>query len=167
MVEVQDSESWTKSDDGTHERAQLTIGWQRMLQEAFAQFDKPLDMALDIPRNLQQAGFVNVVDDVYKIFPPRPLLLILYFNGLIIRVVSHSHMAEKQTPQRDGIYRQIDLSILIFAGDAHEDAGSHSKGGSRCHDRCTLGIDERFVAAPVRAGSYISAQRPWREEHEP
>ncbi|BDD55176.1 hypothetical protein MPDQ_007670 [Monascus purpureus] len=65
-VEIQECEPFIVSDDATHELAVVTQEWHRKLRGASRQFGKALDVVSSIGWRMQRAGFVNVIDDVYK-----------------------------------------------------------------------------------------------------
>lgn len=59
------------SDDGTHARATSILDWQDQLNEASAQFGKPMNVASKLQGWLRDAGFVNTADDKYKVSEDR------------------------------------------------------------------------------------------------
>jgi trans-aconitate methyltransferase len=65
--EAQEFETWVLSDDGTHTTASSILDWQDRLNEASTQFGKPMNVASRLEEWLMDAGFVNVVDDKYKV----------------------------------------------------------------------------------------------------
>lgn len=65
--EAQEFETWVLSDDGTHARATSILDWQDRLDHASKQFGKPMNVASRLAGWLEDAGFVNVVDDRYKV----------------------------------------------------------------------------------------------------
>lgn len=80
-VEVQEAEAWIRSDDGTHEHAQITMEFQRKLRDASSRFGKGLDVAGGIGGRMRELGFVDVVDDVYKV--SLPFLPLFFFSFLL------------------------------------------------------------------------------------
>lgn len=66
-VEIQECEPFIISDDATHELAVVTQEWHQKLRGASRQFGKALDIVSSIGWRMQRAGFVNVIDDVYKV----------------------------------------------------------------------------------------------------
>lgn len=68
--EAQEFEAWVGSDDGSDQRASMVIDWQMRLNGASEQFGKPMNVASSLGQWLEDAGFVNVADDIYKVgFP--------------------------------------------------------------------------------------------------
>ena len=76
-LEFQEIEPCILSDDGTHERTPKAMEWHRKLRDASRRFGKPIDAIGSIGWRMQRVGFVNVIDDVYKVC--RLLLLLLLF----------------------------------------------------------------------------------------
>lgn len=66
-VEVQEYETWTHSDDGTHEQADMIQDWQKKLDIASRVFGKRMNVAHHIRDWMRDAGFTNVTDDIYKV----------------------------------------------------------------------------------------------------
>lgn len=66
--EVQEYETCVRSEDGTHEQAAMLQDWQRKLDQASRAFGKQMNLASSISGWMHEAGFVNVSDDVYKVF---------------------------------------------------------------------------------------------------
>jgi hypothetical protein len=66
-IELQEYETVYKSDDDTLTRTPAIATWQQKLNEAAEQIDQPLNMAPTMKRRLEDAGFVDVRDDAYKI----------------------------------------------------------------------------------------------------
>ena len=79
-LELQESESRATSDDGTHENAPLTMAYQRILHDAYARFGKPLNVMSTITQQMEQAGFVNIVNDLYKVHISISLSLYLFLT---------------------------------------------------------------------------------------
>lgn len=65
--EAQEFDAWVLSDDGTHERATSIMDWQDRLDQASQQFGKPMHIAPRLSGWMEDAGFVNVADDIYKV----------------------------------------------------------------------------------------------------
>lgn len=65
--EAQEFEAWVLSDDGTHQSAGMVMDWQDRLNAASAKFGKPMNVAARIAGWLEEEGFVNVQDDIYKV----------------------------------------------------------------------------------------------------
>lgn len=74
-LELQEYETWVRSDDGTHEQATMLLDWQQKLDQGSRQFGKRMNVASDVAEWMQDAGFVNVTDDVYKVPPPPNCLV--------------------------------------------------------------------------------------------
>lgn len=55
------------SDDGTHERAVTAMQWQRLLVEASRRFGKELGVEGGWKEGMEQAGFVDVEEVVFKV----------------------------------------------------------------------------------------------------
>ncbi|KAJ5488755.1 hypothetical protein N7539_003645 [Penicillium diatomitis] len=64
--EAQEFETFVLSDDGTHARATRVLNWQDQLNHASNKFGKPMNVAPRLSGWLEDAGFVNVADDIYK-----------------------------------------------------------------------------------------------------
>ena len=78
-LELQDFGVWIYSDDGTLEKAPYIRQWQEKLDEASTKFGKKMNIAHKYKGQMEAAGFVDVVDDVYKVRLPidacfRPLI---------------------------------------------------------------------------------------------
>lgn len=65
-VEIQEYETWIRSDDGTIQRAPMLLDWQQKIDEASTRFGRPMNVASSLARWMQEVGFVNVTDDSYK-----------------------------------------------------------------------------------------------------
>lgn len=65
--EAQEFEAVVLSDDGTHERANMVMDWQDRLSEASKEFGKPMNIAPQMSTWMEEEGFVNVTDDIYKV----------------------------------------------------------------------------------------------------
>lgn len=65
--EAQEFEAWVRSDDGSDQRASMVMDWQVRLNGASKQFGKPMNIAPSVGQWLEEAGFVNVTDDIYKV----------------------------------------------------------------------------------------------------
>jgi trans-aconitate methyltransferase len=66
-LEMQEYETWAKSDDGTLENAKYLMEWQSKVDEAATLFGKKMNVAETHKQRLIDAGFVDVRDDVYKV----------------------------------------------------------------------------------------------------
>ncbi|CAL5873351.1 uncharacterized protein PFLUO_LOCUS7622 [Penicillium psychrofluorescens] len=64
--EAQEFNAWVISDDDTHQQAPRTMEWLERLNQASKQFEKPLNIAPSLEQWLQEAGYANVTDDMYK-----------------------------------------------------------------------------------------------------
>ncbi|CAG8052877.1 unnamed protein product [Penicillium nalgiovense] len=64
--EAQEFEDCVRSDDGTHERATSINSWAGLLTQASKKFGKPMDVATKISPWMDEQGFANVTDDIYK-----------------------------------------------------------------------------------------------------
>ncbi|PYI14631.1 TAM domain methyltransferase [Aspergillus violaceofuscus CBS 115571] len=65
-VEIQEFETWIRSDDGTDRQAVLIHEYQRKLDEASRKFGRRMNIAASVRGWMQDAGFQNVTDDTYK-----------------------------------------------------------------------------------------------------
>jgi ubiquinone/menaquinone biosynthesis C-methylase UbiE len=78
-IEAQEHEVGVFSDDGTDEKAVDIKKWFSLLNEASLKFGKKLSVAQEQKQLMIDAGFVDVRDDVYKVFALE------FFNlGLLI-----------------------------------------------------------------------------------
>lgn len=66
-VEVQEFEVGLHSDDGSHLQAPLSAEWVVKLEETSARFGKQMNIARSLGGWIEEAGFVNVTDEVYKV----------------------------------------------------------------------------------------------------
>lgn len=66
-VEFQEYEIKFTSDDGTHVLAPMIIDWGEKMDEVSEKFGKPMNIATDLGGIVQEVGFTNVTDDVYKV----------------------------------------------------------------------------------------------------
>ena len=68
-IEMQEYEAWLKSDDGSINRHGKTIlEVQRLMDEASIKFGKRFNVAEQQKQYLIDAGFVDVHDDIYKVY---------------------------------------------------------------------------------------------------
>ncbi|EEQ90671.2 TAM domain methyltransferase [Blastomyces dermatitidis ER-3] len=67
FLEVQGMETKFFSDDGTHERAVTATQWQQLLEEASRQVGKELGVEGSWKQWMEQAGFVDVEEVVFKV----------------------------------------------------------------------------------------------------
>jgi trans-aconitate methyltransferase len=65
--EAQEFEALVLSDDGTHEHATSILGWQDLLNQASTKFGKPMNVAPRLTQWMENQGFANVTDDIYKV----------------------------------------------------------------------------------------------------
>ncbi|PGG97220.1 hypothetical protein AJ80_09725 [Polytolypa hystricis UAMH7299] len=66
-LEMQEYETWVKSDDGTLEQAVVLVEWQKLLEETTAAMSgKRFNLAMELKQVCVEAGFVNVEDHVFK-----------------------------------------------------------------------------------------------------
>ncbi|RAH49795.1 class I SAM-dependent methyltransferase [Aspergillus brunneoviolaceus CBS 621.78] len=65
-VEIQEFETWIRSDDGTDQQAVRIHEYQRKLDEASRRFGKRMNIASSVRGWMQDAGFQHVTDDTYK-----------------------------------------------------------------------------------------------------
>ncbi|KAB8203582.1 AdoMetMTase [Aspergillus parasiticus SU-1] len=65
-VEIQEYETWLRSDDGTAERAPMLMDWQYKIDEASRLFGRHMNVAPHLAQWMEDAKFINVQDDVYK-----------------------------------------------------------------------------------------------------
>lgn len=66
-LEMQEYETWGKSDDGTLENATHLLEWQAKINDASATFGKEMNVAETHKQRLIDAGFVDVKDEIYKV----------------------------------------------------------------------------------------------------
>jgi trans-aconitate methyltransferase len=66
-LELQEHETEIMSDDGTHLQAKNFMLWQHKLNEASRVFGKPFTDYHHHKQRMEEAGFVDVVDDAYKV----------------------------------------------------------------------------------------------------
>ena len=64
---MQEHEAWIKADDETMERAPWTTEWNHVLNGASAAFGKNLNVAENHKMWIEEAGFINVRDEVFKV----------------------------------------------------------------------------------------------------
>ncbi|KAJ5279155.1 hypothetical protein N7478_004527 [Penicillium angulare] len=64
--EVQEFESVVWSDDDTHKQAHIVMDWLEKLNAASKQFGKPMNVGGQVQSWMEERGFVNVSDDIYK-----------------------------------------------------------------------------------------------------
>lgn len=67
-VEFQEYETTVRSEDGTHEKAKTVLEWAQKLEEASITYGKRLLVAPSLRQKLLDAGFVDVREDVYKVW---------------------------------------------------------------------------------------------------
>lgn len=97
--EAQEFEAWVLSDDGSHESAVAVMDWQDRLNAASAEFGKPMNVAPRIAAWLEDEGFVNVQDDIYKV---RSSPQGIWACGVsLLFIVSCWGMGEESSTQRD------------------------------------------------------------------
>ncbi|PGH33481.1 hypothetical protein GX50_03716 [[Emmonsia] crescens] len=65
--ELQDFEVWEYSDDGTLDKATNSLLWRDKVLEASQKFGKDMKVVHKYPDMMKEAGFVDIVDDVYKV----------------------------------------------------------------------------------------------------
>jgi len=66
-IEVQEFEASVSSDDGTHLLAPTMIEWIEKVNEAAMRFGKPMNIAPQVQSWMEDGGFVNVTDEIYKV----------------------------------------------------------------------------------------------------
>ena len=66
-LEMQSFEADFFSDDGTRARAKTAIRWQQLLVTASKNFGKNLKVEDEWKGKMERAGFVDVVEEVYKV----------------------------------------------------------------------------------------------------
>jgi SAM-dependent methyltransferase len=72
-IELQEPQSWLTSDDDTKDRVTYTNQFQEKCVEAAAKFGKDINLAHTHKQRLLDAGFVDVREDVTKVFFPPSL----------------------------------------------------------------------------------------------
>lgn len=75
-VEIHKYETWIRSDDDTINNASSLTEWQIKVNEASKMFGKTLDVAQDHKQSMIDAGFVDVVDAIYKVISLGLTLLV-------------------------------------------------------------------------------------------
>ncbi|EAW14444.1 class I SAM-dependent methyltransferase [Aspergillus clavatus NRRL 1] len=65
-VEIQEYESFIRSDDDSVQQAPLVLEWQEYVNAASKQFGKYMNVAPEMRGWMEDAGFVNVTDSSYK-----------------------------------------------------------------------------------------------------
>lgn len=68
-IEAQEHEDSVCSDDDTLEKAGEIVKWLNLVREASIRFGKRTDAAKKQKQYMIDAGFVDVHDDIYKVFP--------------------------------------------------------------------------------------------------
>ena len=81
-LEVQDYDAWMYSDDGSVEKAPWIRTWISQMDEMTIKYGRRLDVAKYQKKLLEEAGFVDVKEEVYKV---RMVPLIL------LHASSHMH----------------------------------------------------------------------------
>lgn len=66
-LEMQEHEAWLKADDETMEKAPCTTEWNQTLNDASATFGKKLNVAENHKMWIEEAGFVDVRDEIFKV----------------------------------------------------------------------------------------------------
>jgi trans-aconitate methyltransferase len=66
-VEIQEYETFLRSDDDTIDHATAIKQWQDTIEEASAQFGKRLNVAAMQKQHMIDAGYVDVFDYIYKV----------------------------------------------------------------------------------------------------
>lgn len=59
-----------KSDDGTKDKAENAVVWMKHMVDGTAKFGKPLDCAIGWKKAMEDAGFEDVQQQVYKVCAP-------------------------------------------------------------------------------------------------
>lgn len=72
-LEVQEYETLALSDDNSFELAANFRFWQEKLNEASQRFGKGFMDCSQHKQRMEEAGFVNVTDDVYKVLSPETI----------------------------------------------------------------------------------------------
>ncbi|KAJ5656619.1 hypothetical protein N7507_008569 [Penicillium longicatenatum] len=65
-IEVQEFETAVSSDDDSHLLAPTMVEWVEKVNDAARLFGKPMKIASQIHSWMENGGFVNVTDDIYK-----------------------------------------------------------------------------------------------------
>ena len=99
-VEIQESETWVRSDDGTCKDAVMVRALQQKLEEGSTKFGKRMNIAPEVRGYMQRAGFENVTDDIYKVSLSTCWDMVLE-SDLPIKTVSCRHVAEIPAFERD------------------------------------------------------------------
>ena len=66
-IEWQEYETTLRTDDDSFPEKSATLEWIKSLNEAAARFGKTIDIAPTLKSSMEQVGFVNAVDEVYKV----------------------------------------------------------------------------------------------------
>jgi SAM-dependent methyltransferase len=67
-LEMQEYETWVRSDDGTLENAKFIIEWQEKIDEASKAFGKQMNVAGLQKGYIQDAGFEDVTEVIHKVW---------------------------------------------------------------------------------------------------
>jgi trans-aconitate methyltransferase len=78
-VELQEFECMVTSDDGTHQGVNQLRDWCSTVDDASVRFGRQIGVAAVLREKLEDAGFVDIVDDLYKVCPPMNYFSIYYF----------------------------------------------------------------------------------------
>jgi cyclopropane fatty-acyl-phospholipid synthase-like methyltransferase len=66
-LEMQEYETWVRSDDGTLENAKFIIEWQEKIDEASKAFGKQMNVASLQKGYMKEAGFEDVTEIIHKV----------------------------------------------------------------------------------------------------
>ncbi|KAF5009433.1 hypothetical protein FDECE_4365 [Fusarium decemcellulare] len=111
-----------KSDDGTKDKAENAVLWMKTICEGSAKFGKPLDSAIRWKKAMEDAGFEDVQQEVYKVpigqWPKDPKLKeIGKFQS-----VQESQVITSYTP---GVFSRVlgwsDDEIKVFMAKVQKD----------------------------------------------
>jgi SAM-dependent methyltransferase len=82
-LEVQEYHTWVYGDDETYERAPYTQHWLKLMNDASVEFGKKYDVA-DMHRGwMEEAGFVDVREEVYKVGLPVERDVVIHRLALV------------------------------------------------------------------------------------
>ena len=66
-LEVQEYNAWVYGDDETYQEAPWTRQWVQELTDASVKFGKPINVAASHRRWMEEAGFLDVKEEVHKV----------------------------------------------------------------------------------------------------
>lgn len=162
--EAQEFESCVCSDDGTHEQASAINSWAGLLTQASKKFGKPMDVASQIEQWMNEQGFANVTDDVYKVWSQ----FFIFFFQLWFRILTYFQSpvggwAKNRRYKEIGRIGKVSIletiepySLALFTrvlGLSYQDAQEHMEKARAELMNCSLHLYVRF--------HFVYGQRPF------